>query len=97
MVLSSKDFVSPPELIALTAAFYGGSIDLDPASSEHANQVVQAERYFNWQNNGLIQTWKAKNIYLYPPRAVALKHEQPKPTKLFTKILNLKNQTNVSG
>ncbi len=90
MVLSSKDFVSPPELIALTAAFYGGSIDLDPASSEHANQVVQAERYFNWQNNGLIQTWKAKNIYLYPPRAVALKHEQPKPTKLFTKNTQFK-------
>lgn len=90
MVLSSKDFVSPPELIATTAAFFGGSIDLDPASSEHANQVVQADKYFNWQQNGLNQTWKAKNIYLYPPKDIALKHEQPKPTRLFTKNTQFK-------
>ena len=90
MVLSSKDFVSPPELIATTAAFFNGSIDLDPASSEHANQVVQADKYFNWQQNGLNQTWKAKNIYLYPPKDIALKHEQPKPTRLFTKNTQFK-------
>jgi hypothetical protein len=86
MVLSSRDFVSPPEVVATTAAFFGGEIDLDPASSEHANQVVQATRYFTWQNNGLTQTWKAKNIYLYPPRDFSLKNEQPKDTRLFTKI-----------
>ena len=90
MVLSSKDFVSPPELIATTAAFFGGSVDLDPASSEHANQVVQADKYFNWQQNGLNQAWKAKNIYLYPPKDIALKHEQPKPTRLFTKNTQFK-------
>lgn len=90
MVLSSKDFVSPPGLIATTAAFFGGTIDLDPASSEHANQVVQADKYFNWQQNGLNQTWKAKNIYLYPPKDIALKHEQPKPTRLFTKNTQFK-------
>lgn len=90
MVLSSKDFVSPPELIATTAAFFGGSVDLDPASSEHANQVVQADKYFNWQQNGLNQIWKAKNIYLYPPKDIALKHEQPKPTRLFTKNTQFK-------
>lgn len=90
MVLSSKDFVSPPELIATTAAFFGGSIDLDPASSEYANQVVQADKCFNWQQNGLNQAWKAKNIYLYPPKDIALKHEQPKPTRLFTKNTQFK-------
>ena len=90
MVLSSKDFVSPPELIATTAAFFGGSVDLDPASSEHANQVVQADKYFNWQQNGLNQAWKAKNIYLYPHKDIALKHEQPKPTRLFTKNTQFK-------
>lgn len=90
MVLSSKDFVSPAEVVATTAAFFGGEIDLDPASSEHANQVVQATRYFNWKDNGLQQTWKARNVYLYPPRDLSLKHEQPKDTRLFTKIRQFK-------
>jgi len=85
MVLASKDFVSPPELVATTTAFLGGEIFLDPASSEHANAVVQATRYFDWKNNGLTQEWKGKNIYLYPPRDISIKNEQPKSTRLFEK------------
>jgi len=34
MVLASRDFVSPVDLIATTTAFFDGQIDLDPASSE---------------------------------------------------------------
>jgi hypothetical protein len=90
MVLSSEDFVSPVDLIATTTAFFGGEIDLDPASSEHANKVVQATRYFNWRNNGLNQSWKAKNLYLFPPRESLLKSEQPKPITLFKKNLQFK-------
>ena len=41
-MLASFDFISPPELIAVTTAFLGGEIFLDPASSERANTVVQA-------------------------------------------------------
>lgn len=84
-MLASKDFVSPPELVAAATALFEGEINLDPASSKYANKVVQANRYFDWKDNGLNQTWKAKNIYLYPPRDIALKAEQPKSTKLFTK------------
>ena len=84
-MLASKDFVSPPELVAAAASLFGGEISLDPASSEHANEVVQAQRYFNWRDNGLKQDWKSKNVYLYPPRDISLKAEQPKSDKLFTK------------
>ena len=84
-MLASKDFVSPPELVAAAAALFEGEISLDPASSEHANNVVQAERYFNWKDNGLKQDWRSKNVYLYPPRDISLKVEQPKSDKLFTK------------
>ncbi|REK53373.1 MAG: hypothetical protein DWQ49_11840 [Bacteroidetes bacterium] len=84
-MLASFDFISPPELIAVSTAFLGGEIFLDPASSERANTVVQATRFFNWQQNGLNQTWAAKNVYLYPPRDIALKSEQPKSTRLFEK------------
>jgi len=84
-VLASFDFISPPDLIAVTTAFLGGEIFLDPASNERANTVVQASRFFTWENNGLNQTWRGKYVYLYLPRDLALKSEQPKSTKLFEK------------
>ena len=90
MVLASRDFVSPVDLIATTTAFFDGQIDLDPASSDHANTVVQAQRYFTWQHNGLRQKWKFQNLYLFPPRDLLLKEEQPKPTALFQKNLQFK-------
>lgn len=87
---SEHDFISPPELVATTAAFFGGDIELDPASSEHANMVVQAQRYFSWEENGLNQEWKAKNVYLFPPRDLLNGSEQPKDTRLFRKNLRFK-------
>ena len=87
---SEDDFVSPPDLIATTAAFYGGSIDLDPASSEAANSIVQADRFFSWRENGLIQPWKANSVYLFPPRSTLNGTEQPKDTRLFQKKLMFK-------
>ena len=90
MVLASKDFVSPIELAATTTAFFDGELDLDPASSVHANSVVQAKRYFTWEQNGLKQDWKCRNLYLFPPRDLLLKSEQPKPPELFTKNLQFK-------
>jgi len=87
---SDNDFVSPPELIATTASFFGGEIDLDPASSEQANLVVQSKRIFTWRENGLNQEWKAKNVYLFPPRDLLNGDEQPKDTRLFRKNLRFK-------
>lgn len=93
MVLSSEDFVSPPEVIATTTALFGGEIELDPASSINANSVVQATKFFTWENNGLTQNWKSKNIYLYPPRDILLKHEQPKDIRLFQKSNGFKKSS----
>lgn len=87
---SENDFISPPEIAATTAAFFGGSIDLDPASSPAANSIIQAERIFSWRENGLIQQWKAKNVYLFPPKSVLNGTDQPEDKKLFTKKLRFK-------
>jgi hypothetical protein len=87
---TDADFISPPEVVATTAAFFGGSIDLDPASSQSANSIVQADRFFTWRENGLIQPWKADKVYLYPPRSVLSGDEQPKNIKLFEKSLRFK-------
>jgi hypothetical protein len=87
---SENDYISPPELVAATAAFFGGSIDLDPASSESANSIIQADRFFTWKENGLNQPWKADSVYLYPPKSTLNGAEQPKDTRLFRKNLRFK-------
>lgn len=43
-----------------------GSIDLDPASSEIANKVIQASIFYTIDDDGLSQNWKG-NIWLNPP------------------------------
>ena len=82
---SSEDYVSPLDLIATTTAFFGGEIDLDPASSESANSIVCATRYFTWEENGLNQDWKGKSIYLYPPKLCLSGKDQPEDKSLFNK------------
>lgn len=85
MPSSSFDFVSPSDVIGVTTAFFGGKIDLDPASSPHANTLVCAERFFTEEDNGLKQAWKAKSVYLYPPRELLTGLEQPESPLLFVK------------
>src|SRR5690606_11656845 len=43
-----------------------GKIDLDPASSERAQAVVKAERYFTADDDGLDSNWFG-NVWLNPP------------------------------
>jgi ParB family chromosome partitioning protein len=43
-----------------------GSIDLDPASCELAQETVQASQYFTIDENGLIKEWRG-NVWLNPP------------------------------
>ena len=55
-----------PEEITRTAAHVMGSIDLDPASCELAQTVVQAAAYYTKIEDGLHQTWQG-NVWLNPP------------------------------
>ncbi|MBW1673998.1 MAG: hypothetical protein JRJ45_10220, partial [Deltaproteobacteria bacterium] len=48
-----------------------GSIDLDPASCDKANETVKATTYYTMQHNGLERTWHG-NVWLNPPYGRAL-------------------------
>lgn len=85
MPLAQIDFVSPPELIGITTSFFGGQIDLDPASSEVANTLISADKFFTQKDDGIRQTWRAKSLYLYPPRDFLNNDEQPKDPYIFKK------------
>ena len=43
-----------------------GRIELDPASSDIAQRLVRADRYFTKDNDGLAQSWRGR-VYLNPP------------------------------
>ena len=66
----NNEWYTPEEYITLAREVMG-SIDLDPASSDKANEVVQALRYYTAKDNGLSQEWYG-NIWLNPPYSAEL-------------------------
>ena len=61
----NNEWYTPKEII-VAARDVMGSIDLDPASSEIANKVIQASIFYTIDDDGLSQNWKG-NIWLNPP------------------------------
>jgi ParB family chromosome partitioning protein len=57
-----------PEQYILAAKEVMGEIDLDPASSEFANQVVGAKQIYTVDDDGLAKEWAGK-VWLNPPYA----------------------------
>ncbi len=57
-----------PKGIITAARRVMGQIDLDPASSEAANKVIQATHFFDIESDGLSQEWRG-TVWLNPPYA----------------------------
>src|SRR3990167_611347 len=65
-----NEWYTPPKLIEAARQAMGG-IDTDPASSDKANETVQANVYFTKDDDGLTKTWGG-NVWMNPPYSQGL-------------------------
>lgn len=74
----NNEWYTPPKFIELARQVMGG-IDLDPATSEVANRVVQAPKIFTAEDDGRAQQWSGR-VWMNPPVCGCRVH--PKLVKL---------------
>jgi len=62
----NDDWYTPTEWVE-AARYTLGGIDLDPFTSEKANERVRARQIFTLENSALTNEWDAKTVWMNPP------------------------------
>lgn len=75
-----------------------GTIDLDPASNDFANETVKATTYYTEETDGLAQKWFG-NIWMNPPYSTALlsRFAEKLTEEEFTQAIVLVNNATETG
>ena len=77
-----SDWMTPPWIVSSIRATFGGKIDLDPASSDMANEnFVKAETYYTEEINGLTTDWFG-NVFLNCPWGYTMRHGKQKSSQM---------------
>jgi len=82
----SNEWYTPPEFVKAAQKVLG-QIEIDPASCEMANQVVQANRIYTKDDDGLVQPWTCKTMWLNPPYGRVGTDRQKGQTELWVQRL----------
>lgn len=68
---AGDEWFTPSEYIEAARRVFGGTIDLDPASCEKANEIVKATKIYTKENSGLNEYWEG-NVWMNPPYSKGL-------------------------
>lgn len=65
---SYDEWMTPEWVISIAVQSMGnGRIDLDPCSTDFANELVQAKVFYDKEHDGLSQEWQGKRLFMNPP------------------------------
>ncbi len=61
----SIEFYTPERILERVRAYFGGQIDLDPATAD--SNPTKARRFFTAKDDGLSHDWSGYNAFVNPP------------------------------
>lgn len=67
---ASTEHDTPADIIERVRYVFDGAIALDPATNDRAQKTIKAERFYTASDDGLVQSWQARNGWLNPPFSV---------------------------